>query len=115
VDRTIDAPVGDEDDKATEPEVSAPPKKKAKVGRPKKDPALRSSAAWCDDSVRLLLKLRYKDLAARFNSKSNAEKKVAWGFLTAELSQRMDRIYTSKQLQDKVPDVLVWTAKLTRA
>ncbi|KAF0707564.1 hypothetical protein AaE_013548 [Aphanomyces astaci] len=62
-----------------------------------------SPTLWSDTSIAKLFSLRYKSsLAARFDSKNNAGKRVAYVMLAAELSLAMEREYTVLQIQDKL-------------
>ncbi|KAG9415750.1 hypothetical protein AC1031_000128 [Aphanomyces cochlioides] len=76
----------------------------SKAKRPKKTKVKLAdrTGLWCDNSVAKLFQLRYKsDLASRFNSKNNADKKVAYIMLAAELSLSMTKEFSVAQVQDK--------------
>ncbi|KDO25337.1 hypothetical protein SPRG_09162 [Saprolegnia parasitica CBS 223.65] len=70
---------------------------------------------WCDVSVRKLLELRYDpDIASQFDSKNNMTKKLANLRLAAKLSQFMNRMYTVKQVSNKITRLrAAWTAYQT--
>ncbi|KAG9415178.1 hypothetical protein AC1031_008611 [Aphanomyces cochlioides] len=73
-----------------------------KQGRKTKSKASEKWTRWCDDSVAKMFALRYKSpLEQRFNSKNNADKKVAYVMLAAELSLAMNREFSVVQVQDK--------------
>ncbi|KAH9149910.1 hypothetical protein LEN26_004142 [Aphanomyces euteiches] len=60
-------------------------------------------ALWCDESVEMLLRLRFHDMNERFTSvKSSQMKKDAYGILAAELSTVMQREYDHNQVQNKL-------------
>ncbi|RHY92669.1 hypothetical protein DYB31_012718, partial [Aphanomyces astaci] len=62
----------------------------------------KKSASWCEESVARLFFLRYKtELANRFDSKNNNQKKEAYEMLPSELSIDVNRIYSAKQVKDK--------------
>ncbi|KAG9410073.1 hypothetical protein AC1031_018107 [Aphanomyces cochlioides] len=64
-------------------------------------------ALWCDVSVELLLRLRFRDMNDRFsNAKSAQMKKDAYGILAAELSSALQREYDHNKVQNKRYD---WT------
>ncbi|KAG9406203.1 hypothetical protein AC1031_020407 [Aphanomyces cochlioides] len=62
-----------------------------------------SQAVWCDISVALMFKLRYKSpLSLRFQTRNNNDKGLAYGLLASELSVDMRRVFTQRQVKDKL-------------
>ncbi|RHY64862.1 hypothetical protein DYB38_004731 [Aphanomyces astaci] len=81
--------------------VVARPPKQRKGGA--HDTGKKKSASWCEESVARLFFLRYKtELANRFDSKNNNQKKEAYEMLASELSIDVNRVYSAKQVKDKV-------------
>ncbi|KAG9408728.1 hypothetical protein AC1031_020572 [Aphanomyces cochlioides] len=63
----------------------------------------RPAALWCDTSVELLLRLRFREMDQRFTSaKSTQMKNDAYAMLAAELSTAMQREYDHNQVQKKL-------------
>ncbi|ETV78073.1 hypothetical protein H257_08282 [Aphanomyces astaci] len=80
--------------------VVARPPKQRKGGA--HDTGKKKSASWCEESVARLFFLRYKtELANRFDSKNNNQKKEAYEMLASELSIDVNRVYSAKQVKDK--------------
>jgi len=57
---------------------------------------------WDDQSVEVMFDLRYREMADEFDTRNKHGLKQAYGALAAELSTTLGRVFTARQIQDKI-------------